>query len=176
MRSILDGQGAFAASLRGATVKCACPCGEDFEAERSNQKYVNAEHRQRDKNRRWPVRRQSKDGIASRSGRRMRQQPQTSGVTPLPGTERWPQRLTHAGKVPGCPYGPGQSFSQQSTSPRASLLISCTSVCGALCAGGITEMVRLLSGWAETLFAIRTGSLECGSLRAAALPEPAFLR
>src|ERR1035437_4856449 len=74
-------------TLRSTRMKCACHCGEEFEPERSNQKYVNAEHRQRDKNRRWPVRRQSKDVVASRNGRGMRQQPQTSGVTPLLGTE-----------------------------------------------------------------------------------------
>ena len=68
-------------------MKCACPCGEEFEPSRSNQIYFNGEHRKRDKNRRWPVKRQFKDRATSRSGPQSHQQAQTSGVTPLQGTE-----------------------------------------------------------------------------------------
>lgn len=35
-------------------MKCACPCGREFEPKRSNQIYFDAEHRKKDKNRRWP--------------------------------------------------------------------------------------------------------------------------
>ena len=33
-------------------MKCACPCGEEFEPERSNQVYLDAKHRQEGKNKR----------------------------------------------------------------------------------------------------------------------------
>lgn len=66
-------------------MRCACLCGEEFEPERSNKIYVNAEHRQRDKNRRWPVKRRVDFQAASRNGPGERQEAQTSGVTPLRG-------------------------------------------------------------------------------------------
>ena len=68
-------------------MKCACPCGEEFEPERTNQVYVNAQHRKRDKNRRWPVKRQSVSPELPRNGPTERSRAQTSGVTPLLGTD-----------------------------------------------------------------------------------------
>lgn len=67
---------------------CACPCQQEFEPRRCNQIYLSAEHRRRDKNRRWPVKRQSVLPVALRNGPRNRQEAQTSGVTPLLDTER----------------------------------------------------------------------------------------
>jgi len=68
-------------------MKCVCPCGKEFTPKRSNQIYLSGEHRQRDKNRRWPVKRQSVLPVASRNGLRKRRAARTSGVTPLLGTE-----------------------------------------------------------------------------------------
>jgi len=68
-------------------VKCACPCGEKFEPARSNQVYLNAEHRERDKNRRWPVKRQSLLLVPLRDSRGARKKAKTTGVTPLLGTQ-----------------------------------------------------------------------------------------
>lgn len=69
---------------------CACPCQQEFQRGRSNQIYLNAEHRERDKNRRWPVKRQSVLPVALRNGLGNRQEAKTSGVTPLRGTESPP--------------------------------------------------------------------------------------
>jgi hypothetical protein len=66
-------------------VKCACLCGEEFEPKRSNQIYVNAKHRKRDSNRRWPVKRQSASPEPSRNGLRERGKAETSHVTSLLG-------------------------------------------------------------------------------------------
>ena len=66
---------------------CACPCGEEFEPKRSNQVYFNAEHRKKDKNRRWPRIRLSVFPAAFRDALRKRQEAQTSGFQPLLGTE-----------------------------------------------------------------------------------------
>ncbi len=68
-------------------MKCACLCGEEFEPKRSNQVYLNAEHRQRDKNRRWPVKRQIDFRATSRDRLGERRETETSGVTPLLGTQ-----------------------------------------------------------------------------------------
>ena len=61
--------------------RCACPCGEEFEPKRRNQVYLNAEHRKRDTNRRWPVIRQSHLSVPFRSGQGKRQESKTSYVT-----------------------------------------------------------------------------------------------
>ena len=45
-------------------MKCACQCGEEFAARRVNQKFVNAAHREKARNRRHPVKRLSKDQVA----------------------------------------------------------------------------------------------------------------
>jgi hypothetical protein len=66
---------------------CACGCGEGFEPERANQIYKDASHRQRDKNRRWPVTRRKAFQVTLRDGHRERQKAQSAGVTPLLGTE-----------------------------------------------------------------------------------------
>jgi hypothetical protein len=68
-------------------MKCACLCGKEFEPVRSNQVYFNAEHRQRDKNRRWPRKRQSFLPVLSRNGRGARRKARTSGVPPLLGSQ-----------------------------------------------------------------------------------------
>jgi predicted DNA-binding transcriptional regulator AlpA len=68
-------------------VLCACGCESEFEPERRNQIYLNAEHRQKDKNRRWPPKRHPSLPVLSRNGLGERQQAQTSGVTPLLGSE-----------------------------------------------------------------------------------------
>jgi predicted DNA-binding transcriptional regulator AlpA len=68
-------------------MKCACPCGKEFEPARSNQVYVNAEHRKRDSNRRWPVKRQSTLPEALRDGPTERRKAETSHVTLLLGTQ-----------------------------------------------------------------------------------------
>ena len=65
---------------------CLCRCGKEFEPKRSNQRYLNAEHRQKDKNRRWPVKRQSLLPLPFRNGLGKRRKARTSGVTPLLGT------------------------------------------------------------------------------------------
>ena len=65
---------------------CACPCGNEFEPRRSNQIYFNAEHRQKDKNRSWPVKRQSLLTVALRNGLAAHRKAKTSG-TPLLGTQ-----------------------------------------------------------------------------------------
>jgi predicted DNA-binding transcriptional regulator AlpA len=72
---------------RRVGMKCACPCGKEFEPRRSNQVYVNARHRQRDKDRRWPRKRQLAPPMALRNGPTERQEAQASGVPPLLGTE-----------------------------------------------------------------------------------------
>ena len=72
---------------------CACPCGKQFEARRSNQIYLDRTHRQRDKNRRWPVKRQTDFGVAPRNSLGKPQEAQASGVTPLLGTEMAQMRL-----------------------------------------------------------------------------------
>jgi hypothetical protein len=71
-------------------VRCACPCGNEFEPKRSNQIYVNAEHRRRDSNRRWPVKRQSVLPAASRNGLGEHREAKTSYVTLLLGTQMAP--------------------------------------------------------------------------------------
>jgi|SRR5208283_4935123 len=68
-------------------MKCACPCGKEFEPKRSNQVYLNAEHRQKDKNRRWPRIRLSVFPVAFRDALRKRQEAQTSSFQPLLGTQ-----------------------------------------------------------------------------------------
>ena len=68
-------------------MKCACPCGEEFEPKRSNQVYINAEHRKKDKNRRWPVKRRKDFRATSSDGLGKRTEPEISGVTPLLDTE-----------------------------------------------------------------------------------------
>ena len=60
---------------------CACPCGKEFEPKRSNQVYLNAAHRKRDSNRRWPVKRQSLLPVPLRRGHRKSQKAETSYVT-----------------------------------------------------------------------------------------------
>ena len=82
-------------------MKCAYPCGEEFEPKRSNQVYVNAKHRKRDSNRRWPVKRQSGLPEASRDGLSERREAKISHVTLLRGTKmahrkKRPQFLTSA--------------------------------------------------------------------------------
>ena len=72
---------------------CACPCGKFFEPARSNQVYLNAEHRQKDKNRRWPVKRSPILPVALQDGFAERQGAQASGVTPLLGSEMAQMRL-----------------------------------------------------------------------------------
>ena len=66
---------------------CACPCGEEFEPKWSDQVYFNGQHRQRDKNRRWSVKRQKTLPVASRNSLGERREPETGGVTPLLGTQ-----------------------------------------------------------------------------------------
>jgi hypothetical protein len=68
-------------------MKCECPCREEFEPRRKNQVYVNARHRQGDKDRRWPRKRQSVVLVASRNGSTTRLEARASGGTPLLGTE-----------------------------------------------------------------------------------------
>src|SRR5579872_181570 len=38
---------------------CACLCGEEFQPKRCNQIYLNSRHRQKDRDRRWPRKRQA---------------------------------------------------------------------------------------------------------------------
>ena len=45
-------------------MQCACGCGEEFEQERGNQKFLNAAHRERARNRRRPRVRVSTDAAA----------------------------------------------------------------------------------------------------------------
>ena len=66
---------------------CLCGCKTEFEPKRRNQIYVSAEHRKRDSNRRWPVRRQSVLPWASRNGLGGRREAKTSYVTLLLGTQ-----------------------------------------------------------------------------------------
>ena len=66
---------------------CACPCGKEFEPKRSNQVYFDAEHRQADKDRRWPRKRQSFLPVLPRNGPGGRRKARTSGVPPLLGTQ-----------------------------------------------------------------------------------------
>lgn len=66
---------------------CACPCGQEFEPRRSNQRYLSAERRLKDKNRRWPVKRQSLLPVPFRNGLGKHRKARTSGVTPLLGTK-----------------------------------------------------------------------------------------
>lgn len=67
-------------------MKCAYPlCGKEFSAVRSNQKYCTAQHRKKDSNRRWPVKRQKDFQAVSRNGLGKRQEEKTSYVTLLPG-------------------------------------------------------------------------------------------
>jgi predicted DNA-binding transcriptional regulator AlpA len=68
-------------------VKCACPCGKEFEPRRSNQRYLNAEHRQKDKNRRWPRKRQSLSPAPLRNALGAHRKARASGVPPLLGTQ-----------------------------------------------------------------------------------------
>ncbi len=68
-------------------MKCACPCREEFEPKRDNQVYLNAEHRQRDKNRRWPRKRHALYPVTSRDGLGKQQEAKLAGVPPHPGTE-----------------------------------------------------------------------------------------
>ena len=68
-------------------MKCACPCGREFEPKRKGQIYFDAQCRQRDKNRRWPLKRQSVLPVALGNGPSKRSKAKTSGVTPLPGTQ-----------------------------------------------------------------------------------------
>ena len=64
---------------------CACRCQQEFEPKRRNQIYVNAEHRQKDKERRWPRKRYPVSPVASRNGLGKRREPKTSGGPPHPG-------------------------------------------------------------------------------------------
>lgn len=60
---------------------CFCGCGEKFIPKQSNQIFVNTEHRERDKNRRWPqVRLSSQALLGMASGNA--QQAVTPGVAP----------------------------------------------------------------------------------------------
>jgi Helix-turn-helix domain len=68
-------------------VKCLCPCGEEFEPKRAGQIYKDASHRQRDKNRRWPLKRLQASQIPLRNTGGERQGAQASGVTPLPSAQ-----------------------------------------------------------------------------------------
>jgi len=68
-------------------MKCACPCKREFEPKRKGQIYFEARCRQRDKNRRWPVKRLSASLETLRDAQGKRGKAKTSGVTPLPGTE-----------------------------------------------------------------------------------------
>ena len=68
-------------------MKCACPCGEEFEPKRRNQIYLNAEHRRKDSNRRWPVQRRAASPTISRDALGERQEEETSYVTLLLGGE-----------------------------------------------------------------------------------------
>jgi len=72
---------------------CACPCGKEFEPKRKNQIYLSAEHRRRDSNRRWPVKRQSLLPVSFRNAYRGRQRAETGYVTSHKGTEM-PETLT----------------------------------------------------------------------------------
>jgi hypothetical protein len=65
---------------------CLCGCEREFTPRRSNQVYFNSEHRKRDSNRRWPVRRQSSEATL-RNSLGKRQEARTSYVTLLLGTE-----------------------------------------------------------------------------------------
>jgi len=67
-------------------VICACPCGKEFEPKRSNQVYLSAEHRQKDKNRHWPRKRQSLLPVPLRDGFAAHRKATTSGVPLLLGT------------------------------------------------------------------------------------------
>lgn len=67
---------------------CACPCQQEFVPRRCNQVYLNARHRQRDKDRRWPRKRVP---VALRNGPTERQEAKASGVQPLPSTESPPE-------------------------------------------------------------------------------------
>jgi DNA-binding transcriptional regulator YiaG len=64
---------------------CLCGCKTEFEPTRANQVYANAEHRKRDKNRRWPVRRQSPAGSDATEANASAEKRCTAGVTPLQG-------------------------------------------------------------------------------------------
>ena len=75
---------------------CICPCRQEFEPRRKNQIYLSAAHRQRDKDRRWPRKRQSAFPAASRNGPTERQEASASGGLPLPGTEGDPIGRTEA--------------------------------------------------------------------------------
>jgi hypothetical protein len=68
-------------------VKCACPCQQEFTPQRQNQVYVDARHRQRDKDRRWPRKRQSAFPVAPRNGPGERQEAKASGGPPLRGAQ-----------------------------------------------------------------------------------------
>lgn len=63
-------------------MQCVC-CGEEFSRSRRGQIYKNSQHRQKDKNRRWPVKRQSVLRATSSDVLGERWDPETSGVTPL---------------------------------------------------------------------------------------------
>lgn len=60
---------------------CLCGCGTKFFPKHRNQVYVNARHRERDKNRRWPVTRRS--GLPIANGFSSAEKRCTAGVTPL---------------------------------------------------------------------------------------------
>lgn len=61
---------------------CACGCGRIVVPKQKGQIYYNAACRQRDKNRRWPVKRQSGVPVLSRDGLAARKKAQRGGVTP----------------------------------------------------------------------------------------------
>ena len=81
-------------------MKCACPCGEEFEPERSNQKYIDASHKEKMRNIRRPRRRLSNDEVAVLNGLGERQEPNSAVGTTLLGGEmaqtNFPSLLTQS--------------------------------------------------------------------------------
>jgi predicted DNA-binding transcriptional regulator AlpA len=72
---------------REQAVKCACPCGEEFKPKRSNQIYLNVKHRQRDRDRRWPRKRQSALLVTLTNTLEKRQDARPSDCPQLLGTD-----------------------------------------------------------------------------------------
>lgn len=68
-------------------MKCACLCGGEFEPKRRNQIYASADHRKKDKNRRWPRVSAEALAAASRNGLGERIEAVHHGGTASGGTE-----------------------------------------------------------------------------------------
>jgi predicted DNA-binding transcriptional regulator AlpA len=63
-------------------VECICPCKRKFEKKRPNQVYFSDECRKKDKNRRWPVKRQSLSPALPSDALKSAERRCTPGVTP----------------------------------------------------------------------------------------------